>query len=116
MDVVRPSDLSEALTALAEVPGITPLAGGTDRMAEVNFGHTRPSAVLTLRRLDELRGHSRTRIGAGATFARLEAGDHTALAQLARTISSVATARESAQASRGNDDRSMARATSFSVS
>lgn len=88
MDVVRPSDLSEALTALAEVPGITPLAGGTDLMVEVNFGHARPSAVLTLRRLDELRGHSRTRIGAGATFARLEAGDHTALAQLARTIGS----------------------------
>ena len=88
MEVIRPADIQEAAAALAENPGAVPLAGGTDLMVEVNFGHIRPSAVITLRRVEELQELSRRRIGAGVTFRDLETGDHRALAQLARTIGS----------------------------
>jgi CO/xanthine dehydrogenase FAD-binding subunit len=84
----RPSDVGEALRVLSETPHAVPLAGGTDLMVEVNFGYTRPDAVLMLRRLDELTDLSPTRVGAGVTFKRLESGDHQALAQLARTVGS----------------------------
>lgn len=88
MDVLAPADLADALALLAEAPTAMPLAGGTDLMVEVNFGHTRPEAVLLLRRLEELQTVTPTRIGAGVTFRRLETGDHQALAQLARTVGS----------------------------
>lgn len=88
MDVLRPADLAEALQALNGSPHAMPLAGGTDLMVEVNFGYIRPEAVVMLRRVEELSSCSPTRIGAGVTFARLESGDHPALAQLARTVGS----------------------------
>ena len=88
MEVIRPADIPEAAAALAENPDAAPLAGGTDLMVEVNFGHLRPSAVITLRRVEELQELSRHRIGAGVTFRTLETGDHNALAQLSRTIGS----------------------------
>jgi CO/xanthine dehydrogenase FAD-binding subunit len=50
-----PDRLDDALSALADDPGLTVLAGGTDLMVEVNYGHTRPDGVLSLRRLAELR-------------------------------------------------------------
>ncbi len=88
MEVIRPADIQEAVAALEACPRAVPLAGGTDLMVEVNFGLLRPEAVITLRRVEELRSVSRQRIGAGVTFRSLESGDHNALAQLARTIGS----------------------------
>ncbi len=88
MEVVHPVGIQDATQALAANPDAVPLAGGTDLMVEVNFGTLRPQSVITLRRVRELQEVSRTRIGAGVTFRRLESGDHNALAQLARTIGS----------------------------
>ena len=88
MEVIRPADVQEAAAALADDPAAVLLAGGTDLMVEVNFGRIRPSAVITLRRVEELQELSHHRIGAGVTFRTLETGGHKALAQLSRTIGS----------------------------
>ncbi|MCP4964249.1 MAG: xanthine dehydrogenase family protein subunit M [bacterium] len=88
MEITRPTSLVEALEARAEDPGADLLAGGTDLMVEVNFGHSRPEHVIALRRIAELAQIDGNRIGAGVTWARLEKSDHRALAQLARTVGS----------------------------
>lgn len=86
MDVAYPTDVAEAVAALAD--GMTPLAGGTDLMVEVNFGHSRPEQVVALRRLTELSEWEGNRIGAGVTWRRIERDGPTALAQAARTVGS----------------------------
>jgi CO/xanthine dehydrogenase FAD-binding subunit len=74
------------------------LAGGTDAMVEINAGHRRPDAVISVGRLAELRtwthdvATSTLRIGAAVTYAELE-GEHfqhwvPALSQAARTVGS----------------------------
>ncbi len=83
-----PHDLSEALEALAADPEAALLAGGTDLMVEVNFGHAKPKHVISLRRIEELQAWEGNRIGAGVTYTRLELGPHVALSQLARTVGS----------------------------
>lgn len=88
MEITRPKSLAEALAARADDPGADLLAGGTDLMVEVNFGHKKPKHVIALRRIDELAGVEEHRIGAGVTWARLERNGHRALAQLARTVGS----------------------------
>lgn len=88
MEITRPTSLTDALEARASDPGADLLAGGTDLMVEVNFGHARPDHVIALRRIGELAEVSERRIGAGVTWARLEQSDHRALAQLARTVGS----------------------------
>lgn len=88
MEITRPTSLAEALEARAEDPGANLLAGGTDLMVEVNFGHSRPEHVIALRRIAELAEIEGNRIGSGVTWARLEKSDHRALAQLARTVGS----------------------------
>ncbi len=88
MEIARPSSLDEVLQARAETPGADLLAGGTDLMVEVNFGHARPESVIALRRVDDLKGEDGRRIGAGVSWARLESSPHRALAQLARTVGS----------------------------
>ncbi len=88
MEITHPTSLSEALDARAEDPGADLLAGGTDLMVEVNFGHAQPEHVIALRRLDDIAGIDGNRIGAGVTWARLEESPHRALAQLSRTIGS----------------------------
>lgn len=88
MDITRPTSLDEALDARAEQPGADLLAGGTDLMVEVNFGHKKPEHVIALRRVEELAEIAGNRIGAGVTWARLEQSEHRALAQLARTVGS----------------------------
>jgi CO/xanthine dehydrogenase FAD-binding subunit len=55
--VARPTTLSGVFDALDELPGAHLLAGGTDLMVEVNFGHRRPPSVVGLRRVSELRGY-----------------------------------------------------------
>ncbi len=88
MEITRPTTLSEALAARADSPGADLLAGGTDLMVEVNFGHKKPEHVIALRRVDDLADVADRRIGAGVTWARLENSKHRALAQLSRTIGS----------------------------
>jgi len=87
MDIDRPADLTAALQALEQVPDATLLAGGTDLMVEVNFGHRRPEHIIALRRVEELAELNGT-IGSGVTWARLEGGPYKALAQAARTVGS----------------------------
>lgn len=88
MEITRPRTLSAALDARAGDPGADLLAGGTDFMVEVNFGHKKPGNVIALRRVEELAGIEPRRIGAGVTWARLEYSRHKALAQLSRTVGS----------------------------
>lgn len=96
MSVLAPTSLDEALAILAEDPSTTVLAGGTDLMVDINAGRRRPSSVLSLRRLDELRGWRRDGpdlvIGAGTTYTTLLdpqlAELAPALGQAARTIGS----------------------------
>jgi CO/xanthine dehydrogenase FAD-binding subunit len=81
-----PTTVPEALAALAE--GAMPLAGGTDLMVEVNFGHSGPESVVGLRRIAELAEWEGHRIGSGVTWRRIEDSGPRALAQAARTVGS----------------------------
>jgi CO/xanthine dehydrogenase FAD-binding subunit len=99
-----PARLDDALSALADDPGLTVLAGGTDLMVEVNYGHRRPHGVLSLRRLAELQGwHTVPGDGEGSGAGEVVLGAATtyttlldpelaallpALAQAARTVGS----------------------------
>lgn len=88
--------LSRALDVLAADPSTQILAGGTDFMVEVNFGHRRPGRVITVGRIPELRGWRRSGdsvwLGAGLTYTELLdpalASLVPALAQAARTVGS----------------------------
>ncbi len=94
--VVAPTDVEEALSAIAADRELEVLAGGTDFMVEVNFGHRVPRSVLSLHAIDELRGWSRDGddlvLGAAVTCATLERAPFAALvpalAQAARTVGS----------------------------
>jgi CO/xanthine dehydrogenase FAD-binding subunit len=88
MQIERPRDLDEVLAGLATHPDATLLAGGTDLMVDVNLQHRRPETVVALRRVGELREWQDGFIGAGVTYARMEAGPLPALAELARTVGS----------------------------
>jgi CO/xanthine dehydrogenase FAD-binding subunit len=98
MTVLVPESLEEALNALARTPDATVLAGGTDAMVEVNFGHRHPTSVVSISRLAELKGWqhdligSTVRIGAGVTYTELMeqplAALLPALAEAARTVGS----------------------------
>jgi len=57
-------------------------------MVEVNAGAARPTEVVGLRRVEELREWSGARIGAGVTWRRIEREGPRALAQAARTVGS----------------------------
>lgn len=86
MEVHHARSLSDAVDALAG--GAVPLAGGTDLMVEINFGHIRPDGVVSLRRVEELAAWDGPRIGAGVTWRRIERQGPPALAQAARTVGS----------------------------
>lgn len=95
MTVARPETLDEVLAALSDAPNADLLAGGTDFMVEVNFGHRRPRTVVALRRVRELRGWHRDDgmwdLGALVTYRQIElelAGDLPALATASRTVGS----------------------------
>ena len=96
MTLVAPSSLAAALAVLADHPEAMILAGGTDTMVAVNSGRLRPTVIVSLHRVPELR-HSElsddsVRIGAGVTYAQLEGEPYApllpALAQAARTVGS----------------------------
>src|SRR4026207_2258645 len=59
MDVHTPRTLEEALRLKAELPEARFLQGGTDVMVELNFGRSRPDALVNLAELAALRGRSR---------------------------------------------------------
>ena len=90
----RPRTLAAALALRAEHPDATVVAGGTDLMVEVNFRRARPSGLIDLSRIEELRAWQRddalVSVGAGVTFARLaaELDDQVALAQASLTVGS----------------------------
>jgi len=95
--VLVPTSLDAALEALAAHPDAHVLAGGTDLMVEVNYGHRRPQAVVVINRVAELRGWSQEpggilRIGATTTYTDLLAPGIAAvapaLAAAARTVGS----------------------------
>ncbi len=71
----------------------TILAGGTDLLVELNFGRQRPSHIVAIDRVDELKDHSRNghvRMGALVTYTRMLETDvgSPALQEAARTIGS----------------------------
>lgn len=92
---LRPATLDEACELKAARPDATPIAGGTDLMVGLNFGHTRPAALLDLTAVPELRAWRRTddavELGAGVPYARIVdelAGDLPGLAHASRTVGS----------------------------
>ncbi|KRF35304.1 xanthine dehydrogenase small subunit [Nocardioides sp. Soil805] len=73
---VRPLDLAEALALLGEHPDATVLAGATDLGVEVNLRGRRPTYVVAIDRLPELRELSTgdpIEIGAALTLSEVEA-------------------------------------------
>jgi CO/xanthine dehydrogenase FAD-binding subunit len=98
MPVLIPLSLDEAVAALASAPDVLVLAGGTDAMVEVNAGHRRPSMVVAVNRIAELRSWTydpvaaTVRIGAAVTYAELMeeplARLLPALAEASRTVGS----------------------------
>ncbi len=95
MDLVQPATWAEALSAKAERPDLTPIAGGTDVMVDINFGRARPAGLLDLTGLDEIADRSvddgSVRIGAGVTYAAIQAdlaGLAPGLAMASRTVGS----------------------------
>jgi CO/xanthine dehydrogenase FAD-binding subunit len=75
VDFLQPTSLDEALTLMAEHPGVVVMAGGTDLMVDVNFGRLRPEAIVDLTRIPELddvsveNGH--LRVGARISYTRV---------------------------------------------
>jgi len=96
VDVLRPTSLEEALRLKSEQPDALPIEGGTDVMVWLNFDWLRPSALLDLNRVLELKGWSREnrtlRLGAGLTYVEAMreplAGLLPALAEASRTVGS----------------------------
>ena len=105
MTLLAPDLVRDALVALDDEPAPTVLAGGTDLMVGVNYGRRRLDDVLSLRRLDELRGWrvepgedgdrggpAQVVLGAATTYTALLAPGPSellpALAQAARTVGS----------------------------
>ncbi|WP_240979405.1 FAD binding domain-containing protein [Streptomyces sp. HNM0574] len=78
-----PTTLDEATAALAAVPAAVPVAGGTDLMVGINSGQLRPSALVGLGRVSEIRGwqylDGHALLGAGLTHARMGRPDFAAL-------------------------------------
>jgi CO/xanthine dehydrogenase FAD-binding subunit len=83
-----PTSLEEALAALEAEPAATILGGGTDLMVSVNYHALRPTSVIGIRRIPELREWDGRFLGAGVTYTRMERGPIAALAQAARTVGS----------------------------
>jgi CO/xanthine dehydrogenase FAD-binding subunit len=91
-----PASLDEALQARHDRPNALVLAGGTDLMVEINYGHRRPPSVISLRAVDELRGWKKVGdtlvLGSGLRYVDLINSELSilapALAQAARTVGS----------------------------
>ncbi|MFE5207030.1 FAD binding domain-containing protein [Streptomyces sp. NPDC056600] len=94
MEFLRPAGWEEALAAKAEYPDAVPLAGGTDLMVELNFGHRRPERLLDLGRIAELTewetDGDAVRLGAGVSYTRIMEGLRPELPGLALASHTVA--------------------------
>jgi CO/xanthine dehydrogenase FAD-binding subunit len=96
MIVHSPRTLDDALRLKTEHPGAVPIEGGTDVMVELNFDRARPSALIDLNRVAELRGWSHEngtlRLGASLTYTAAMreplAALLPALAEASRTVGS----------------------------
>jgi len=96
VDVHTPRTLEEALRLKAEHPEARFIQGGTDVMVELNFGHSRPPAIVNLGELEELCGWSRddggVRLGAALTYTEAMEAPLAellpALAEASRTVGS----------------------------
>ena len=96
MDVLSPRTLDDALRLKSELPDARLIQGGTDVMVALNFDRLRPSVLLNLNEVEELRGWSEEngalRLGAALTYtAAMEpklAARLPALAEAARTVGS----------------------------
>ena len=96
MEVLTPRTLAEALRLKAEQPDALPIQGGTDLMVALNFDRTRPSTILNLNEVAELRGWARVngavRLGSGLTYTEAMSGELAellpALAEASRTVGS----------------------------
>jgi len=91
VDIAR--TLDDALSLIAERPGAEVINGGTDLMVEINFGRTRPEALIAIDRVEQLRGLSingNVTMGAGVTFAAMLERDcgSVAMREAARTVGS----------------------------
>jgi len=86
-------DVDDVLEKLSSVKDATLLAGGTDLLVELNFGRARPTHVVVIDRLDELKDLERNghiRMGALVTYTRMLVDDpgSAALREAARTVGS----------------------------
>ncbi len=96
MSVHVAESLDECCELLASDPQATLLAGGTDFMVEVNYSQRRPSTVISIDRIPELKGWrqngDRIEMGACMTYSEMEdplfAAYVPSLAQAARTVGS----------------------------
>jgi CO/xanthine dehydrogenase FAD-binding subunit len=96
MDVLTPRSLSDALALREAHPEALPIQGGTDVMVGLNFDRARPTALLNLNEVAELRTWKPTsdgyRIGAGVTYTEVMSGplaaEFPALAEASRTVGS----------------------------
>ena len=98
MAVLLPDTVDEAVRHLTAAPESTVVAGGTDLMVEVNDGHRRPSSVVAVNRIPELRSWrhdpaaATVTIGSAVTYSEMLVGPLAAmvpsLAQAARTVGS----------------------------
>lgn len=75
MEAYAPLTLDEALELRAAHPGATVVAGGTDVMVDVNFRRLRPTSLLDLSHVEELREWhwepELVSVGAGVSLARV---------------------------------------------
>src|SRR3954469_25306762 len=95
MDFLQATTWAEVLEAKATHPDAVAVAGGTDVMVGINFGHLRPALLMDLTRVPELQEWSTedgaVRLGAGVRYGRVltELGDRLpGLAMASRTIGS----------------------------
>jgi CO/xanthine dehydrogenase FAD-binding subunit len=96
VDVLTPRSLDDALGVKAERPDAVPIEGGTDVMVELNFDRARPTAILNLNEVAELKRWSREngtlRLGAGLTYTEARQAplrdELPALAEASRTVGS----------------------------
>jgi CO/xanthine dehydrogenase FAD-binding subunit len=85
--------LDDVLEVLFSRTDATILAGGTDLLVEINFGRQRPTHIVAIDRVDELKDLARNghvRMGALVTYTRMVETDvgSPALQEAARTIGS----------------------------
>jgi CO/xanthine dehydrogenase FAD-binding subunit len=93
VSVEIPRHVDEVLESLSSRNDATILAGGTDLLVEINFGRIRPTHIVAIDRVDELKGLSRNghiRMGSGVTYTKMLETDvgSVALQEAARTIGS----------------------------